>query len=191
MRIARKLLMLSAHVAAVWAVTGAGSALAQGTPAPEARPRVPGKEVRVGDTVLFWRAPVELPGLDAIAVAPGEGGAVKLTVTRQRGTGHLKLVRQEGPWPAVLELELKGFETLASFSVCDGSWCAESSLGGAPDTAVTPQGPARDRPAPIVRTAAAVQDDRIVATMPLDWVGEASGALTVRWAEQAAAQRRR
>jgi len=167
-----------------WAIGLPALALGQVEPTPDTRRRVPGTEVRIGDSILFWRAPVELPGLDAIGVEPGEGGSLRITVTRGRGTGHLTIVRDRGPWPRTLVLDLKGFRGLGSFSVCDSTWCVDSSLGSAPDTAVTLRAPSRQEPAPIVRTTATIQDDGILATMPLDWLVEASGAITVRWAEQ-------
>lgn len=185
-RTVREVLTLGIVTASVWAVGGDGPALGQGVPAPDAKRRAPGTEVRIGDSVLFWRAPVEVPGLDVISVQPAEGGSLKVTVARGRGTGHFKLVRHQGPWPRELVLELRGFHGLAAFSVCDSVWCAESSLGSAPDAVVTPQARSRQEPAPIVRTTAAIQDGGIVATMPLDWLVEARGAVTVRWAEQAA-----
>lgn len=184
MRTVRNMLTLIVVIVSVWAVAGAGPAFAQGVPAPDSKRPAPGTEVRVGDSVLFWRAPVEMPGLDVIGMQPGDGGSLRITVTRGRGTGHLKLVRHQGPWPSALVLELTGFHGLGSFSVCDSVWCAESSLGAAPDTTVTLQAPSRKEPAPVVRASATIQDDRIVATMPLDWLVEARGAVTVRWAEQ-------
>lgn len=179
-----KALTLGIVAVSVWVVGGAGPALGQDVPAPDAQRRAPGTEIRIGDSVLFWRAPVELPGLDAIRVQPGEGDSLRVTVARGRGTGHLKIVRHHGPWPRTLVLDLAGFRGLASFSVCDSVWCAESSLGSAPDAAVTLRAHSREEPAPIVRTTATVQDSGVVATMPLDWLVEARGAVTVRWAEQ-------
>ncbi|MGV8042474.1 MAG: hypothetical protein AB2L07_21320 [Thermoanaerobaculaceae bacterium] len=171
-------------VLSLWSGLGVPSAGAQTTPAPTARPASPDTEVRIGQSVLGWRAPSAQPGLAELTLSAGSDGAAVLKVVGGRSAGTVKVNLHEGRWPSTLVLELGDARNLVLLSICDFRWCVETSLGSAPQTTARRrkgQHPGDAGAPPIIEVPIEFGETGLVATLPLDWLGPESASVSIHW----------